>query len=165
METQGLFTKQKLVKVVSLKPNQINHKIDDTIVSMLNGQMTGKCCNEGYIKKNSIKLEQKTMGRIELGEGSGNTIYNVSIVCDLCVPVDGNIYSCIVENKNKSGIVGYSKEGNSKPLYILIPNDYISEKYDVDSINIDDTIKIKVLGKRYKFNDTFIQIIAEIVEV
>ena len=163
MDTQPLFTKQRITKSISLKPNFINKKIDESIVSKLNRTLGGRCSSEGYIKRNSIKIENKSLGQINLGSGDGSIIYHVSFVCDICRPVEGNIYSCIVENKNKMGIVAYSQDGGSKPLYILIPRDYIGEEFSIDDINESDNLFIKVVGVRFKHNDSIIQVVGEII--
>ena len=163
MDVQQLFTKQRIIKSLSLKPNFINTKIDSSIVNILNRTVGGRCCSEGYIKKNSIKIEDKSLGKINLGNSTGMVNYSVRFVCDICCPVEGNIYSCIVENKNKMGIVAYSQENNSKPLYILIPRDYIDDEFSIDSIEESDVLHVKVVGVRFKHNDSIIQVVGEIV--
>ena len=163
MDTQPLFTKQRIVKSLSLKPNFINSQIESSIVSILNRTIAGRCSSEGYIRKNSIEIEDKTLGKINLGNSTGSVNYNVRFVCDICCPVEGNVYSCIVENKNKMGIVAYSQEENAKPLYILIPRDYIGDEFSIDTIEESDVLYIKVVGVRFKHNDSIIQVVGEII--
>lgn len=163
MEVQQLFTKQKITKTLSLKPNYINSKINESIINILNRTVGGKCCSEGYIKRNSIKIHNKSLGQINLGDSSGNIIYNVSFVCDICRPVEGNVYSAIIKNKNKMGITAYSEEHKTRPLYIIIPRDYIGEDFNFDDLNTEDKINVRVIGVRYKHNDSIIQIVGEIM--
>ena len=158
-----LFTKQKLSKSISIKPNYINSKIDDSIINILNRTVGGRCSSEGYIKDGSIAITKKSLGQINLGDPNSSIIYNVYFVCEVCHPIEGNIYSCKVENKNKMGIVAYAGYKNIKPIFAIIPRDYIGQDFNYDSIDVDDEIQVKVIGKRFKHNDTTIQIVGEIV--
>ena len=158
-----LFTKQRISKSISIKPQFLNSKIDESILNILNGTVGGKCSSEGYIRKGSIAISKKSLGQVNLGDQKANITFNVSFVCDICHPVEGNIYKCKVENKNKMGIVAFAGQKNVKPIYAIVPRDYIGEDFDFNSINVDDIIHIKVVGKRFKHNDTNIQIVGEIV--
>ena len=162
MELSPLFTKQKISKNVTLESEFINSKIDESIISKLNRETGGRCSREGYIKRNSISIAKKSLGHINIGEPD-KVIYNVSFTCDICNPIEGNIYKCVVENKNKMGVIAYSAISGAKPLYVLIPRDYIGEEHNMDSIHEEDIIHIKVVGKRFKHNDSIIQVIGEIV--
>jgi len=163
-ETSPLFIKQKLSKSVSIKPNFINNRINESIINILNRTIGGKCSSEGYIKRGSINIIKKSLGQMNLGDTSSSIIYNVTFLCDVCNPIEGNIYKCKVENKNKMGIHAFSSQSGVIPFYVLIPIDYIGEQYDINSINEDDTIFIKVVGKIFKHNDSIIKIIGEIVD-
>jgi len=163
MDTQVLFTKQRITKNVPIKPRFINNKIDEYILESLNNKLSGKCCNEGYIKKNSIKIEKKSLGNISYGDSSNQIIYSVTFVCEICLPVIGNVYECIIENINKMGVIGFSQENNSKPIYVLIPRDYIGEDVKLSDLKEGDSIYTKVSGIRYKHNDSIIQVIGEIM--
>jgi DNA-directed RNA polymerase subunit E'/Rpb7 len=163
MDTQPLFTKQKITKTLSLKPNFINTKIDESIISILNRTIGGRCSSEGYIKRNSIKIHNKSVGQINLGDASGNIIYNISFIADICRPVEGCVYTCTIDSKNKMGIIAYSEEDKARPLYILIPRDYIGDEYNFDDLDKDDKINIRVIGVRFKHNDSIIQVVGEIM--
>ena len=158
-----LFVKQKITKSISVKPHFINKKLDESIINILNRNIGGKCSSEGYIKRGSIKISKKSLGQINMGDTKSNIIFNISFICDVCNPIEGNVYKCKVENKNKMGIVAYSEIQGSKPIYTLIPRDYIGADYDFNSINEDELIYVKVVGKRFKHNDSIIQVIGEIV--
>ena len=162
-EVSPLFVKQRLTKSVSIKPIFMNQKIDDSIINILNRTIGGKCSSEGYIKRGSIEIAKKSLGQLNLGDPNSSIIYNVSFVCDVCNPIESNIYKCIVENKNKMGVVAFSAQLGAKPLYVIIPNDYIGEELDINSIEENDVIYIKVIGKRFKHNDSVIQVIGEII--
>jgi len=159
-----LFVKQRLSKSVSVKPNYINSKIDDTIINILNRTIGGRCSSEGFIRRGSINIVKKSLGQINTGDQNSSVIYNVTFICDVCNPIEGNVYKCTVENKNKMGVVAYSNYSNSKPLYVLIPRDYIGEEFDISTINDEDVILIRVVGKRFKHNDSIIQVVGEIID-
>jgi len=164
METDSpLFTKQKISKSISIKPQHINSKIDDSILNILNRTVGGRCSSEGYIKNGSIAISKKSLGQLNYGSAPSNIIYNVSFVCEVCHPIEGNVYTCKVENKNKMGIVASAGYKNIKPIYAIVPRDYIGDEYNFDSIEVDDIISIRVIGKRFKHNDTTIQVVGEIV--
>ena len=61
METE-LFIPIKFVSSISLKPYEVNNKIDDIFLKKIKNKYEGLCTKHGYIKKNSIKIIKRSIG-------------------------------------------------------------------------------------------------------
>ena len=83
--------------------------------------------------------------------------------CDACMPVEGMQIECTIKNITKAGIRAEVGTENS-PLVIFIARDHHEITEYFNSVNIGDTIDIRVIGQRFELNDTFISIIAELLE-
>ena len=82
--------------------------------------------------------------------------------CLICRPSEGMKFKVIVKNITKAGIRAEYKEDS--PIVVFISRDHVYNNKNFNSINIDDTIYIKVIGIRYELNDEFISIIADLDE-
>ena len=68
---------------------------------------------------------------------SSDIEFQVVFECLVCSPVEGMIISCIAKNITKAGI----------------------------RAEINDTIRIKVIGQRYELNDKYVSVIAELMTI
>ena len=92
----------------------------------------------------------------------GNTInINVVFECEICLPVEGMILSCIIKNKTKAGIRAEIDEDPS-PVIIFIARDHHNNNQTFIKANEGDTINVSVIGQRYELNDKYISVIGEI---
>ena len=71
--------------------------------------------------------------------------------------------NCVVKDITKAGIRAELPD-NDKTLMIFIARDHHYNNQKFSAIKVDEQIKVKVLGQRFELNDTFISIIAELVE-
>lgn len=154
---QNIYSKSILTKKITLPIKSINKKIDETLKKKIIENYEGKCVSEGYIKKDSYKFISKSCGVIE-----GNTItINVVFECEICLPVEGMIFSCIIRNKTKAGIRAELDE-ESSPVIIFIARDHHNNNQTFIKANEGDTINVSVIGQRYELNDKYISVIGEI---
>lgn len=154
-----VFHKILITRKVSVNIINVGGNIKQTLEKILSSQISGKCVVEGYIKKNTINIVTYSSGSID-GE---NVQFDVIFECDVCMPVEGMQIDCTIKNITKAGIRAEVGVNNS-PLIIFIARDHHDITDYFNSVNIGDNIQIRVIGQRFELNDTFISIIAELLE-
>jgi len=160
-----------LTEKIQINFNELNTKdINTKIYSILKNKVENKCYKTGYILQNSVKIINKTLGKIVNYDSSSMVEYKIRFSVKIIKPTIDDIIECYISEKNKLGILAYIKykdiiengKNNSiseSPLLIIIPMETINyiDKYD-------DNMKIKVVVKaiRVKFDANKIQVIGNI---
>jgi DNA-directed RNA polymerase subunit E'/Rpb7 len=156
-----LFTKTSIKKSLALEAKHINNKLDDHILSKIKNNYEGRCLKYGYIKPNSIHIIKRSIGNVLTSHLNGSILYNVEFSADICNPLEGSIIEVQVKNKNKMGVLAGIIDEDNSPLNILLarqhhinhlPNEFMA-------LNVDDTISVKVIGKRFEYGHNQISII------
>ena len=125
-----------------------------------------KCSKEGFINKESIKILRRTLGTLQSFTLKGTLIYEVEYKASICKPQEGQEIITKIANKNKVGLFCTTPI----PLSIVVPlqqhnNDKLESKYNLmKNIEIGDTIKIKIIAKRFKLNTDKIFVVGEFIE-
>jgi DNA-directed RNA polymerase subunit E'/Rpb7 len=148
-----------ITRRVTLSMSKVGNNIKSILEKMIAYQMDGKCVVEGYIKPNSIKIISYSNGIIKGDE----VAFEVVFECLVCLPVEGMHITAIAKNITKAGIRAEINEEHS-PLIIFIARDHNYKSAYFSSIKENDEIKVRVIGQRYELNDTFISIIAELLD-
>jgi len=167
IQFDNLFTKNILVKEINIPFQHVGNNLHDYLEFKLKNMYENKCIEEGFIKRNSIKLIENGLSYGLLKDN--DIFFNVLFECDICKPVEKQIIKCVVKNITRAGIkCVYYNESESSPIIVFIAK-------DVDINNNPDDIRkfsecekgkqinIKVMGVRYELYDEFISIIASIV--
>ena len=132
----------------------------------------GICSNHGYIKRNSIKIIKISSGKVEMSTFHGYMNFMVKYSAMVCNPVKGNIVNAIVVNMNNFGILCSSfiteDNGSNTPiLEIIIPKHSLTIQSDVDlknNVQINNEVKVQIVGKKYQLYNKKISIIGKIVK-
>tara|TARA_Y100000768_G_scaffold386700_1_gene375756 strand:- start:2295 stop:2777 length:483 start_codon:yes stop_codon:yes gene_type:complete len=141
---------------VVLDYNFITDKLFDNIENTLKNK-EGYCIIDGFVKPNSIKLLNYSTGELL----SSRVKFNVVYECLIANAVDNMIIECKVKTITKAGIRAELDENNS-PFVIFLSRDHHYNNELFSKIKEEDKISVKVIGKRYELNDTFISIIGEL---
>ena len=137
----------------------IGENIVNLILNKLKGTYEGKCIDEGYIKKESIKLIRYSSGLVK----NNNVIFDVVFECDSCTPVEGMIINCSVKNITKAGIRAEVDSEGQSPIVIFIARDHHYNNKQFNELKEDEKIEVRVIGQRFELNDTFVSVIGELV--
>jgi DNA-directed RNA polymerase subunit E'/Rpb7 len=159
-----IYTNIILDRKVGIASKQLKglKNMEELLLTNLTKEIEGKCIHEGYVKPNSIKIYERSIGRIIDGHFDGNIFYNVRFSVNLCNPPEGSIISCTVHSINKMGILaGIGIIGNS-PLLILLARQHHIDNDLFNQINEGDPISVVIVGKKYELGDKQINIIAEL---
>ena len=147
--------------------SQVNKNIDNVIKDNLKEQLEGLCFEDGYIVKDSVKIVNKSMGKIVVNDNISSVSYSIKYKAMVISPTQGDIIESYVSNINKMGVVSYIKlsEGDSSdesPIVIMIPKDYFDMSiHNLDDIHVGQKLNVLVVGSRIKFRSEKIQIIAK----
>ena len=127
-----------------------------TLVSCIEG----RCISDGFIKPDSVRIINFTCGKIV----QKNVQFNLEVECLVCNPQENSIIECVAKNITQAGIRALSADEYS-PIVVYITRDYHVQSPNsyFNTIKEGETIKVKIIGKRFEMNDKFIQIIGEIV--
>jgi hypothetical protein len=161
-----LFTPIKFTTNIYLKPNELNTDYDTIFLKKIKKKLEGICSKHGYIKKGSIKIIKKTIGKIIKDHFNGNILYNIQCIGEICNPINGLISKCIVKNKNSMGLLAEGYYDNEPILDIIIPKitATIKSELNLDEINIGDEIFIEICGVKLLLYDNKISIIGKVIK-
>ena len=122
----------------------------------------GKCISIGYIKKDSINILSRTVGKTTIYNSDSRIYYKVNFTADICNPQSKDIVQGIIHKKNKMGILALGI--NSVPLRIIIARQHHDENVfeHLENKNEGDIIDIQIIGTRFNINDKVISVIGKI---
>ena len=142
----------------AINSSDLSNNIDTVLKDKIISEIEGRCVNDGYIKKDSVRLIKRSIGKLMMSQFNGNIIYNIIYTAKVCNPHEGDIVKCRVENINKMGIMC-----KKEPMLIALSKIYHEDSIDLfNKINVDDVIKVEVIASRYEFNDNEINIIGKL---
>ena len=144
---------------ISLFPSEIDNNIDATITHKIKNKIGDKCYKQGFISKNSIKLVERSIGRIKSSHFNGNIIFDVKIEVKICNPLENDIIECTVVGKNKMGILA-----TNYPLVVALSKLHHDDTTKFDQIKKDDVIKVVVICSKFELNDNEISVIGKLSE-
>ena len=157
-----LYFKSMLEISVLLLPSQIgsNGKTKENIRQSIEYFVGGKCTVEGYIKPNSIQIQQYTNGMVKLDKIEFLVVFE----CLVCNPVEGMwLNDCKVKSVTKAGIHAHKyDEHQNVPVTVFVIRDHYAEDPMFQKIQEGDIIDVKVLGQRFELNNQYIEVIAEL---
>ena len=148
-----------LTKYISLPITNIGQNIKETLKNIIVNEIEGKCIAEGFIKPHSVDIITYSNGVI-----SGYLVnFEVVIECLVCNPVEGMHLSCIVKNITKAGIRAQLYEENN-PIIIFIARDHNYKSKNFSLVEVNQIIKIRIIGQRFELNDIYISVIGELLD-
>ena len=161
-DNKNIYTKQIINEKITLKYSDVNSNLENNIIEQLKTKIEGKCIIHGYVKTNSIKLITYSCGELF----SDSIIFDLVIECLISCPYESMILECKVVSNTKVGLkCNIINKGddiiNTYLIYVARDHNYNNTKFS--NIAVDDIIYTRVIGHRFELNDTFISVIAELV--
>ena len=165
------YSNEILTEKIQIDFSEINTKdINTKIYTILKNKIENKCYKSGYIIQNSIKIINKTLGKIVNYDSNSMIEYNIRFSVKIIKPTIDDIIECYISEKNKLGILAYIKYKDiiengknngigESPLLIIIPMETID---DIDKYDTNMKIKVVVKATRIKFDANKIQVIGNI---
>ena len=162
---------------IIIHPSALSADVNEMIYSRLVNKFEGICSHNGYILKNSIKIQNISNGTIRSFTLNGDVEYIVDFVADVCNPYIGSLIEARVANINRFGALAevYVEDAYQKTtiMEIVIPRVHITtlpsgeqesrdESGKIDALHVGTLITAVVLGKRFQLNDTKQSILARL---
>jgi len=159
IQDNELYTEMMITKKIPVHISNIGNNIKETLETVVAREIEGKCIVEGYIKSGTVEIITFSSGVVR----GDNVIFEVVLKCLVCCPVEGMHINCIAKHINKAGIRAELDE-TPTPVIIFIARDHNYNVTGFSEVQETNKIKVRVIGQRFELNDTYISIIAELLE-
>lgn len=156
----GIFADTMIAQRVAMTINHIGDNIKQVLENKIAFDIEGKCIVEGYVKPQSCKVVSYSSGQLN----GSDVIFDVIIECQVCCPVEGMHIDCIAKNITETAGIKAEIDDVISPVIIYLARDHHYKHLHFNNIKIGDKIKARVIGQRFELNDTYISIIAELIE-
>jgi len=153
-----IYANSLITKIIVVPITHIGKNIKELIRQKLAKEIEGKCITDGYVQPNSIQIYNLSSGIIQ----SENVKFEAVFECKICLPVEGMIIECIAKNITKAGIRA-ELDMKDSPIVLFIARDHNYLTNEFSLVNENDKIKVRIIGKRFELNDTYISIIAQLI--
>jgi len=142
---------------IAIAPNDMNtisssNSLESVLLKHLGEKLEGKCSTHGYVIPKSLEILSRSMGFIENGRRTGNTVFHIQAQGKVYNPSNGIQIVGQVLRKNKMGLYIVYNEA----IRILVPRDLHIDNPDYESVQPGENIKIELRKSRFQINDTFI---------
>lgn len=154
----GLYMKNIITKKVVIPFTIVGLNIRELLEKKLKDELEGKCVEEGYIQKKSIRIINYSSGVIR----GNNVVFDVMIECLICNLAEGHKFKVRVINVTKAGLRCQALEEIS-PVDVFIARDHNYNNKYFNSVKKEDIVQVRVLAQRYELNDEKISVIAELI--
>ena len=107
----------------------------------------------------SVDVQTYSSGLIK----ESHILFEVVFQCKICNPVEGMVINCVAKNITKAGIRAEINDVNN-PVVIFVARDHNYMSQYFGSIEEDQEIQVRVIGKRYELYDKYISVIGQLIE-
>ena len=164
-----VFVKSLLSDRVRVAPGDISNNIHETVGAMVKRRVEGHCTRHGYVKPGSVEIIKIAPGTLRMVSLNGDVIYTTYYKALVCNPQIGSIVQARVTSTNKFGVLAevYTdvEEGRVPVLEIIIAKQgAIQSDVDLNSVQVNKTYSVEIMGKKYMLNDKKISAIGKIVQ-
>ena len=157
----GVYIRSMLTAKLAIPITAIGKNIKQNLEKVIAQRAEGKCIPEGFVKPQSIEILTYSSGNI-MGQ---NVEFCVTYECLVCNPVEGMIIDCTTKTITKAGIhAEVIDEKGNVPITIFVARDHHYKNTNFNEIKENEKIQTRVIGVRYELNDTYISVIAKLVE-
>ena len=159
-----IYNELQFTKCIEINTSSVNrNNIDEHILYRLNKISNNTTNENGFLKKNSIKIINRSKGYYNPISFSPLIRFNVTYSCLICKPIKDEIYQATIIGINKIGIISHVIDSdNNIPLNIIISKHNQNDK--LDNLSIDDKIWVKISAVKFSYNSNIIKTIGIIID-
>jgi DNA-directed RNA polymerase subunit E'/Rpb7 len=166
------FVIKKLTTKIELYPHQMNADLYLNLKKNLKNTLEGKCNKYGFVNK-IIRIEDYSDNIINPENFSGNAVYNIIYIANICIPLVKTIIIVKVENFNKHLILGKNGPINAiikvSDINTNIFNTRPNGSIWIESLNKPlekgDYLKVMIDGKKFSTGDDKIGVIGTVLGI
>lgn len=148
-----IYFKTLIKHDLKLRPCDLNENFEQNLEKILKNKFEGRCIKEGYVRPNSIKLLERSIGNMDSNQFTGNIEFEIVYGAEVCNIPKGCVVKAVVKDVNKMGILA-----ELGPLVIIVPKDLHDNKELFKEVSVGNSIFIFVIGKTYNLNNRRIQV-------
>lgn len=152
MEHVALFEDKIAIGPTDMNTISSSNSLESVLLKHLGEKLEGKCSTHGYVIPKTLEILSRSMGFIENGRRTGNTVFHIQAQGKVYNPSNGIQIVGQVLRKNKMGLYIVYNEA----IRILVPRDLHIDNADYESLQPGENIKIELRKSRFQINDTFI---------
>jgi DNA-directed RNA polymerase subunit E'/Rpb7 len=153
---------------ICVPPKNLNSDIRNNLKSLLESNLEGRCNKNGFITK-IHRIVDYSDGFLIPETLNGNVMYNITYLCNICIPIENTVIIAQVKIINQELIIA-----TNGPIMIFIPK----ENVDLNIWNITDGyinketkkklqpfdyVLIEILDKRINVNELQIKAIGKLL--
>ena len=175
---QNIYNAEILNFKVKFKFNDLTQNLNEKFIQYAKKNIMGKCHKEGYISNNHVRIIDYSSALLD----GHNVYFDVNYEFMICYPYEGMVLSCKIQNITKIGVKGVlSEDDNENPIIVFasrIHNESILSDVDemdeennedivrnkINSIKMNNIMKVKVIGFRFEINDPYLSVLGEIIK-
>lgn len=156
----SLWTENQLTHKIYVLPKEIKSGVDinELLLKKLQNEVGDKC-TDGYIKKDSIEILTRSIGKVDCARLNSCQVYNVTYKALVCDHVEDKIVEGKINQPNNMGAIM-----QVEPLSIVLPKQHHKNIEIFNGLNAGDRVRVKISGSFYGKNDTEINAVGLILE-
>ena len=135
--------------VINLPPKALHQGLYEELEDSIKKRLEGKCrTGIGYIKKGTVQVISKQIGKSEGAHLTGNVTYHATVRCQAAMPAVGQRIACMVVNKNEFGVLATNYQLPAYTMLIMKMPDDTSDA--LERIQRGSYIEVEVLAYQLK---------------
>lgn len=156
---------QLLTTSINIQPDKIQGDINQLILHTMKQRYEGVCNKDGYIKKDSIELVERSIGEIKTIDSQSFVVYNITYRADVLSPAQGVKLDIIVDSITKMGVVGFIQLAEDdtikeSPFIVIVPKEFFTDDMFED-VKVNDSLQVEIAAFRVKYRASQIQVVAK----
>lgn len=145
----NLYTQVEFPITVNLLPRMLHSGLYEELEHQVKRRLEGRCMAKiGYIKKGTVQIVKKQLGKSEGSHLTGNVTYHLQVRCSAALPIKGQKLACMVVSKNEFGVLATNYQLPAYSMLIMKMPDDTSDA--LDRIQRGSYIEVEVLASRLK---------------
>ena len=158
--TMGLYMPAMITNRIPLSIIYVGNNVKQALEKKISNEIEGKCIVEGYVKPGSCRVVSYSSGELS----DSDVIFEVVTECQVCLPVEGMHIRCVVKNITESAGIKAETNEDPSPVVIYIARDHHFDNSKFNKVKVGDVIMARVIGQRFELNDSYVSVIAELIE-
>ena len=156
---------QLLTTSINIQPDKIQGDINQLILHTMKQRYEGVCNKDGYIKKDSIELVERSIGEIKTIDSQSFVVYNITYRADVLSPAKGVQLDIIVDSITKMGVVGFIQLAEDdtikeSPFIVIVPKEFFTDDM-FEGVKVNDSLRVEIEAFRVKYRASQIQVVAK----
>lgn len=165
MKFSRMYHKNTIQDKIYLHPRFLHANLDEAILNSIQKKTEGICTKDGYVRKKSISLLKRSIGMASSNDTNGFVCFDVLYSVEICNPMNGDVYPCVVKMTNK---IGFEAEplgpDRTSPLVMIVMKEHVENKALMNLVQKGDYVLVRVIGSDFDLGDDKIKLVGVLVD-